>query len=463
MLRLLSSLILLPVVGCLHAQQRVPVFGSKTDSANYAKTSEKLTDALRNPLYTSRIDSLSKALMALREKAVRYRTEYRPSPLYTRYDKRPKDGSTVTRVSLVDYPGKELPDSLFMLTNLKELELINTRIRKLPARLSGLKSLEKITLLNNRPKGRVSLSKNSRIKSLVISDDEVDRRPASFRKFSNLEALDFSRCNLERFPRLRGVPKLKRLTLTENRLTLNDLNRGIPTLEELILTSNAIKDVPPALGKFTSLKKLNLNTNQVEQLAPEIGKLRHLEQLSLYKNNVKVLPKEIYGLTNLRVIDLYYNQLEQLDTALRHWSKLEILYAANNRLFTLPETLGELRNLRELYIHHNRLSTLPASLGQLDSLRVLRVNNNLLVEFPATLLELQSLENLDIASNQLTTLPEALFTYPRLLILSIKGNPLEPPARAQVLEWARQTMQRRPVMIHFEGLAAPVGPEDTRP
>jgi hypothetical protein len=76
---------------------------------------------------------------------------------------------------------------------------------------------------------------------------------------------------------------------------------------------------------------------------------------------------------------------------------------------------------------------------------------------------LKSLENLDIASNQLTTLPQALFDYPRLQILSIKGNPLEPPARTQVLEWARQSLQRRPIMIHFEGLAEPGGTVDSRP
>ncbi|MBL7849412.1 MAG: leucine-rich repeat domain-containing protein [Cyclobacteriaceae bacterium] len=460
--RALFTLIFLLGFYTLPAQQRVPVFASRSDSAAYWQTIDRLTDAMRNPRYTFRIDSLSKVMASLRDKAVRYRTEYRPSPLYINYSKRPSDASTVTRVSLVDYKGKELPDSLFLLTNLKELELINTRIRKLPARLEELKSLEKISLLNNRPKGRMVLHKSERIKSLVIHDDEIDRRPRSFRKYSHLESLDLSRCNLDRFPKLKGIPRLKRLLLTENRLQLNELKRGMPGLEELVLTSNSIRAVPPAIGEFTSLKKLNLNANQVEQLAPEMGKLQQLEQLSLYKNNLKALPKELYGLSSLRVIDLYYNQLEELDPAILNWTQLEILYLANNRLFTLPETLGHLKNLRELYLHHNRLSNLPASLGQLDSLRVFRVNNNNLVEFPASLLRLSALENLDLASNSLTSLPEALFDYPHLQILSIKGNPLEPAARTQALEWARKAMQKRPLMIHFEGLMEPNDPVENK-
>lgn len=463
MQRPLFTLIFILSFGAVLAQQRVPVFATKTDSAAYAQISERLTDAMRNPRYTFRIDSLSKAMMALREKAVRFRTEYSPSPLSVRYDKRPKDASKVTRVSLVNYRGKELPDSLFLMTNLKELELINTRIRRLPARLAEITTLEKVSLLNNRPRGRVSFARNSRIKTLVIHDDQLDCRPRSYRKLSNLEALDLSRCNLERFPSLRGAGRLKRLSLVENRLTLKELKRGIPTLEELVLTSNAIQVVPPSIGDFKALKKLNLNANKVEQLAPEIGKLAELEQLSLYKNNIKTLPQEAYRLSNLRVIDLYYNQLDQLDTAIRHWKNLEILYAANNRLFTLPETLGELTHLRELYLHHNRLSTLPKSLGRLDSLRVFRVNNNSLVEFPAPLLQLRSLENLDIASNSLTAFPEALFAYPYLQILSIKGNPLEPAARTQVMEWARQAMQRRSLVIHFEGLMELTQEAETRP
>jgi Leucine-rich repeat (LRR) protein len=460
--RPLFVVVLLFLVSSLSAQQRVPVFGTQADSAEYARTEDLLYKAMQNPRFSFRIDSLSRSAAKLREKAVRYRTIYRASSLYTRYDQRPKDLSTVTRLSLADYKGKSLPDSLFLMTNLKELELVNTRIGALPARLAEFPNLTKVTLLNNRPRRRLKLAKNKTVTDLSIQDDELDLRPRTYRKYSSLKSLDLSRNNLTRFPTLRGTSKLRRLVLTDNQLTLEDLRRGLPKLEELVMTTNKVRHLPPVVGQFTGLRKLNLNANQIETLPKEIGALQNLEQLSLYKNNVARLPREIYQLRNLHVIDLYYNQLEELDSAIRNWSKLEILYVANNKLYTLPDNLGSLTALRELYLHHNRISVLPASAGSLDSLRVLRVNNNLVLEFPSVLTRLRSLENLDIASNQMTSLPQELFELPHLRILSLKGNPFDRDARTKILEWSRKAMTERPVMIHLEGLAE-VSAEGNRP
>lgn len=434
-------------------QQRVPVFGNREDSLAYQQTMDKLTSALRNPRYTARIDSLMRVSMALREKAVRYRTMYVPSFRYDRWNSLPAHLDSVKRVTLVDYPGKELPDSLLLLTNLEDLELINTRIRKIPSSLSSLKSLKKISLLNNRPRGRVKFGKLPNVQTIVINDDELDRRPRSYRKLKNLQLLDLSRNNLTRFPRIRGK-QIKHLFMIENHLTQIEV-KGLPALEELNLTSNAITEIPASIGELTNLRKINLNLNQVANIAPEIGRLQKLEQLFLYKNQVKTLPKEIYKLSNLKAIDLYYNQLDELNPLIANWKQLEILYVSNNLIYTLPDNLGELRKLRELYLHHNRISNLPASLGNLDSLRVLRVNNNNLVEFPKSLLSLKSLENLDMASNQLPEVPEALFSMPALKIISLNQNPFEPVVLERLLTWARRAMQQRPVVIHMEGIMEP--------
>lgn len=434
------------------AQQKVPVFANPEDSIAYFSTEQWFSKATRNPRYTARIDSLFRVMNKLREKAARFRTVYSTSVQYTRYNQRPKDLLSITKLSLVDYKGTSLPDSLYLMKNLKELELINTRIRKLPKRLNEFQDLTKVTLYNNRPRGRVKLTKNSHVKQLGIHDDERDLRPRSYRNFTALETLDLSRNNLVEFPKLRGVRSLRKLAMTDNLLTLQKMPASPPNLEDLVLTSNRIQTLPSEISGYTRLKKLNLTSNQVSALPPEIGKLQALEELSLYKNRIEKLPTEIYRLKKLRIIDLYYNQLSELDTAIRNWTRMEILYAANNGLFTLPDNLGALKNLRELYIHHNRLSSLPASIGELDSLRVLRANDNLLVELPESILRLRNLENLDVGFNQMSSIPQGLFELPKLEILGLKRIPLEEKIRSNAIDWSRKAMARRKLIIHLDGL-----------
>ncbi len=451
------SLLFLLISGGLFGQQRLPVFAVKQDSAAYEEVNAQLMDAMKNPRFTFRIDSLIKASNHLRERAIRYRTVYRPSADYEKYGNHPMDLKRIRRLSLVGYKGKTLPDSIYLFSNLTDLELVNTQIKKLPKELATLRLLKQITLLNNRPAGRLRLTRNDSIKTLAIHDDEFNKLPGNYRKFKNLRGLDLSRCNLTQFPNIKGNKNLLRLTLNDNRLSLQDLRGSLPLLEELVLTSNSIKQVPSTIGNFSGLKKLNLNSNNIESIAPEIGKLQKLEQLSLYKNNLRSLPHQLYDLSNLRIIDLYYNQFEQLDSGIVNWVNLEILYAANNKLFSLPQRLGNLTRLKELYVHHNRLSTLPETLGGLDSLRVLRANNNLLVELPVTLYGLKSLENLDVANNQIQVFPEALFTFPKLRILSLKNNPLDASAKESVIQWAKKAIQERNVVVHLEGASEPDG------
>ena len=441
-------LFLLPAI-ILFGQMKVPVFESKKDSAGFEEINRQLMDIRQ--FDASALDSLMMARHKLMERAIRFRTIYVPTRWFAQYGHLPKDLSTVTKMSVSDYAGMSIPDSVYFCTNLKELELVNTRIKRLPKELAALRSLEKVTLLNNRPKGRLRLARNKTIETLVINDDEFNKFPRNYRKLTGLKSLDLSRNNLSSFPRLRGARSLRRLLLADNLLTEDDLNQRLPLLEDLGLAANSLKKVPPSIAGFAGLKKLNLSANQIESIAPEIGKLQNLEFLSFYKNRLQSIPTELFDLKNLRNVDLYYNQMKDLDSRIGNWSKLEILYVANNQLLRLPDELCQLTSLRELYVHHNRLTTLPEALGRLDTLRVLRVNNNFLVELPKALYSMKTLENLDVSDNQIQTFEEQLFTLPQLKILSLQNNTVDPSTKATMILWAQKAMQQRPVVIHLEG------------
>lgn len=457
MKRPLFCFIFLLIFQLAAAQIQVPVFRLKEDSSKFEKLQLQLAEALKDRTNWKLIDSLFALQKKMMETGViRFRTFYRPSSTFTRYKDLAGLGNlkSVTRLTLTDYKGAQLPDSVFLCHNLIELELVNTRIEKVSGKTSRLRQLRKITLLNNRPSKRLRLAKNVTVETLVIHGDELDRLPSTFRKFKNLRTLDLARNGLNSFPLVKNCKSLTKLILNNNKITLGGLStRQSSSLEELELQFNLIKKVPDAIGNFSGLKKLLLTSNQVEEIGPGIVKLQKLELLSLYKNKLTAIPPSFYQLKKLREIDLYYNQIQRLDSSLWGWSNLEILYLANNQLFTLPDNLGSLRKLRELYLHHNRLSTVPGSIGQLDSLKVLRVNQNHLLELPSTLSNLSAMENLDISSNDLKELDISIFKYSKLKMITLGSNPWEASFQAQLPQWAEKLRSRGTIV----NVALPVG------
>lgn len=427
-------------------QSQVPVFRLKEDSIKFEKLQLQLAEAFKDRTNRKLLDSLITLQRKMLEKGViRFRTIYRPSSTFTRYTDLAKleNLKNVTRLTIADYNGKQLPDSIFLCDNLTELEFVNTRIEKISGRASRLSHLRKITLLNNRPSKRLRLSSNVTVETLVIHGDELGRLPTAFRRFKNLRMLNLAQNNLTSFPSVKNCKLLTELILNNNKLTLESLStRQSISLEELELQFNLIKKVPDAIGSFSGLKKLLLTANQVEEIGTGIAKLQRLEVLSLYRNKLPAIPPALYQLKKLREIDLYYNQIQKLDSRLPEWSNLEILYLANNQLFTLPDNLGSLKRLRELYLHHNRLSSIPSSVGQLDSLKVLRVNHNMLLEIPSTLYNLAAMENLDISSNYIRELNTTIFKYPKLKLITLGPNPWEDSFLAQLPQWAEKLRSR---------------------
>jgi hypothetical protein len=91
-------------------QRKVPVFASKKDSADFEKINQQLMDIRQ--FDAPRLDSLMTANQRLLKQAIRFRTIYGPSRGFDLYRLLPDDLGTVTKLSLSDYKGKRLPDSI---------------------------------------------------------------------------------------------------------------------------------------------------------------------------------------------------------------------------------------------------------------------------------------------------------------------------------------------------------------
>ena len=107
-----------------------------------------------------------------------------------------------------------------------------------------------------------------------------------------------------------------------------------------------------------------------------------LTKLDLGQNALSEIPPEIGRLTSLRVLNLVGNALDRLPNEICALEKLEILGLKSNKLSSLPECIGNLGAMRALFITDNSITELPKSIGDLHHLKKLQAGSNSLTYLP---------------------------------------------------------------------------------
>ena len=398
------------------------------------------------------IDSLRSVLRTLQFNGVKgFKYKYEPDKSYTSIhdiiNGNVAPGS-VTRLSIHGAEFNRIPSIAYKCISLETLELVETRVRKLPHRLKKLKHLKNLHVYNNVSAKRLKLSKNDVIDFLRMRSSDGNLVPLDYRKLKKLDTLDLVRCNLKTFPDVSRNEKLTQLLLGENQLDLNDLhaihNRNI---QHLGLQRNRIDSVPSSITNFPALKKIVLNYNNISSISPAFATLNHLEELGLYSNKLKSIPSALLQLRGLQFLDLYYNEIERIPDGISNLENLNILYLASNRIYAVSDKLGELSNLRELYLHHNRISTMPATLANLHNLEIFRFNANRLVDVPDWITRLSKLKNIDFSQNNVHLTPEHLLQLQNLQIVAMTENPWEDVDKVEDMA---EALVLRGVIVHLE-------------
>lgn len=432
---------------------RVPIYKSERDSVRLNEIHSQIA-LLREkaPANSKKLDSLFRLYGEThKEVIIGYRNDYLPAQDHISIDSLRKmtDFSLVTKVSIHNYAAAEIPDIIFRCKNLTSLEMINTGITELTARLDSLRNLQSVRICNPAVSRRIKLKKNARVKVLIIRSDNPKILPRRYRGFSALETLDLSRNYLRRFPNgARRNRQLRELNLQHNHLTLHRKLRKHPFVEILALQYNEIQRVPKSIRQFRNLKKLNFNYNHITSAHRAIRFLNKLEHLSFYHNELSAIPDGVYEMTTLREIDLFHNKIEIIEPHVMRWQNLRILYLSHNRISALPEEIGALTSLEGLYVWENHLEVLPESLGNLTSLRYLWLNNNNLRQLPHSLFSLKTIEELDVSHNFLTSISESVFDFSQLKILSLINNPWDEKTLAFIHGRVTE-LRNRNVFVHI--------------
>jgi Leucine-rich repeat (LRR) protein len=376
--------------------------------------------------------------------------------------KQTKQHDTITHVSFEGIDMQRLPlFKLLKCKNLKEIELVNTSVKKIPWLLNweifGLDSLRTIRIYNHSAYKQIKFKKNTQVEELVYRDSPYSPLPKGLHKLENVQEIDFARNDFNENTKfhLQNLKHLEHLNLSRNNIDLKNLAEdSVDNLKYIVLSFNHLTTIPKEIGLLKDLVDLQFAENDIRShlIHPALGSLKNLEVLSFYKNDLDSLPPFLFELKNLKELDLYFNQIEKIPEALGNLQQLKKLYVAHNRFFSIPESIGNLKSLEEFYIHHNRVSYLPESIANLKHITDFHIHNNYFQGFPEFILNYEKLEDLDISFNEIHKFPPELVKLSHLKYLWMRGITFETSGQeeAEELKSTLDTLQKNGVKISIE-------------
>ena len=136
--------------------------------------------------------------------------------------------------------------------------------------------------------------------------------------------------------------RLKSLILINNNIFQLPQSIGnLDYLEGLDLEFNYLQALPNSFGNLFNLKYLDLSSNNIDFLPDNFFNLENLLTLGLYNNDLQLIQNDIGLLSNLQFINLSYNQLASIPDEICNlqnvnwsdtWINLNFSYIYNNNI-----------------------------------------------------------------------------------------------------------------------------------
>ena len=235
-------------------------------------------------------------------------------------DSLPKNLNTVLRLNLSGTGIKKIPEIVFNMKNLQELDLSQNGLNN----IEGIEKLDKIQYLNlgmnNFNNFPLEITKLKHLKEIGLWWNNFKNFPDDFyMNNTELEALDIT--SLYEFDfennlaKIHQFKNLKRLNLGANlipKLTLNFKN--LNNLEEFGYIHQEkidINSLIDSLSQSPNLRIIHFSGNKINSIPTSIQKLQNLEELNLFQNNISSLPLEVIKLKKLKEISLIDNPVNE--------------------------------------------------------------------------------------------------------------------------------------------------------
>ncbi|KAM3855819.1 phospholipase A2 inhibitor-like [Vipera latastei] len=246
------------------------------------------------------------------------------------------------------------------------------------------------------------------VTEFVCNSPSLREFPTGFPVRAKMISVEFTQVSSLGVEALQGLPNLRDLHLSNNRLkTLpSGLFRNLPELHTLDLSRNDLEDLPPEIfTNASSLTHLSLSENRLAELRPSwFETLKELRILGLDHNQVKEIPISCFDkLKELTSLDLSFNLLHRL----------------------APEMFSGLDNLEKLVLESNPIQCIVGrTFHWHPKLTVLSLKNSSLTHVIMGVFQtLDQVVLLDLSDNEFTTLDPPVHEPSANLSLDLSGNP----------------------------------------
>jgi Leucine-rich repeat (LRR) protein len=327
-----------------------------------------------------------------------------------------------------DMPDDFLPDTLWQLTTLKTLNLVDLNISGISEKIGNLQALKTLVLnrlfLQTLPEALWELKK---LEHLDLTNLELSTLSEKMGHLPELTSLSLSSSPLTHLPEsVWNLKKLKELRLYH--LPLSALSEKIGNLQALTslhLMIMPLLELPEAIWNLKKLENLSLDSLKLSALSEKIGNLPALISLRLDGIPLLALPANIWNLKKLEKLILQDLSLTRISEDIGHLQQLTELKVALREIQTFPENLWKLEKLEKLSLAHlSFVTALSEKIGNLQALTYLSLESMPLTTLPDRLWELENLTTLRLCGlEELVKIPEKIANLRNLTALRLSCLP----------------------------------------
>lgn len=190
-----------------------------------------------------------------------------------------------------------------------------------------LKSI-KVLKVNNSKLESVdpSLYNMPALNELQLQENELSVIPAGISKLHGLTKLSFYKNKIRELPKDLFEMNLKVIDLYYNELeVVPEAIAKLKKLEILYLAHNKIYSLPESIGELTNLDQFYIHHNRLSVLPHSISKLSGLKTARVNDNYLSEFPAQFLQMAGLKDLDVSNNQLTTLDPKLEQLPNLHLL------------------------------------------------------------------------------------------------------------------------------------------